>query len=52
MIHRGHNCHPAEPVVVSIEGVEAPEGRAFVSALVQVMNSSYARPADAPMLFS
>jgi para-aminobenzoate synthetase len=39
MIHRGHNCHPAEPVVVSIEGVEAPEKRAFVSALVQVMNS-------------
>jgi para-aminobenzoate synthetase len=39
VIHRGHNCHPAQPVVVSIEGVEAPEGRAFVSALVQVMNS-------------
>lgn len=39
MIHRGHNCHPAEPVVVSIEGVETPERRAFVSALVQVMNS-------------
>ena len=38
MIHRGHNC-PAEPVVVSIEGVDAPEGRAFVSALVQVMTS-------------
>lgn len=35
MIHRGHNCHPAEPVVVSIEGVETPERRAFVSALVQ-----------------
>jgi hypothetical protein len=25
MIHRGHNCHPAEPVVVSIEVAEAPE---------------------------
>ena len=39
MIHRGHNCHPAEPFVVSIEGVDTPEGRAFVSALMQVMNS-------------
>lgn len=39
MIHRGHNCHPAEPVVVSIEGVDAPEGLAFVSALVRLMNS-------------
>ena len=61
MIHRGHNC-PAEPVVVSIEGVDAPEGRAFVSALVRVMTSFCTvriqptgmccmRPADARMLF-
>ena len=39
MIHRGLSCHPAEPVVVAVEGIEVPERRAFVSALVQVMNS-------------
>jgi para-aminobenzoate synthetase len=37
MIHPGHTCHPGEPVVISTEGMGSPPGRAFMSALVQVL---------------
>ncbi|RJT83277.1 aminodeoxychorismate synthase component I [Arthrobacter cheniae] len=39
MIHPGHTCNPVEPVVVSVEHMETREGQAFVSMLVQVLNS-------------
>jgi anthranilate synthase component 1/para-aminobenzoate synthetase len=39
MIHPGHDGHPAEPVVISTEGLESPHGRAFLSALVQLLES-------------
>ncbi|OUM41904.1 hypothetical protein B8W73_09775 [Arthrobacter agilis] len=37
MIHPGHDCHPAEPVIISTEGLESPRGRVFLSALVQLL---------------
>ncbi len=39
MIHGRHTCQPLEPVFVTVEGVDTPEGRTFVSALERVLSS-------------
>lgn len=41
MIRGGHNCYPVEPVVVSVDGADAPERQAFVTALRKALGYSY-----------